>query len=128
LTQNAVIRTNPILVENMARCFISQMQHDSAATLGRLRSELAGFRGLWPGYEADLQRLGISTLAQLRGRDTDTLAEDYRSLTNRPEDPWLNACFAAVIRFAETGEPVPFWSVMRTRAMREGEAVSLRVD
>jgi hypothetical protein len=97
------------------------MQQDSIAALGRLRSELARFRGLWPGYEADLQRLGISALAHLRGRDPDALTEDYCRLTGRPPDPWLNACFAAVVRFAETGESVPFWRVMRVWAMREGE-------
>ena len=123
-TRNAVIQTNPLLVERVDECLISHMQHDSAAALGRLRSELARFRGLWPGYEADLHRLGISTLAQLKGRDPDTLAEDYRRMTNRPADPWLNACFAAVVRFAATGAPVPFWRVMRSWATREGEAVS----
>jgi hypothetical protein len=67
--------------------------------------------------------MGFSTLADLRGRDPEALANDYCRLTGRPADPLLSSCFAAVIKFAETGEPVPWWRIWRTRAMREGEAV-----
>lgn len=99
------------------------MQHDNSAAVRRLRSELARFRGLWPGYEADLVRMGFSALADLRGRDPDTLARDYCRLSGRPADPLLSSCFAALVRFAETGQPTPWWRIARAQAMREGEAV-----
>ena len=101
------------------------MQPDSTAALGRLRSELARFRGFWPGYEADLQQMGISALAELRGRDPEALAADYCRMVARPTDPWLDACFAALVRFAETGVAVPWWRVMRVQAMQAGEAITL---
>jgi hypothetical protein len=110
------------LVRIVCEWLTSQMQQDSAAALRRLRSELARFRGLWPHYEADLQRLGISGVDGLRGRDPDSLAADYCRMIDRPVDPWLSACFTALVRFAETGEAVPWWRVMRARA---AEAVAM---
>jgi hypothetical protein len=123
-----VIETTWRLVETIEKCLISRMQHDSTEAVSRLRSELTMFRGLWPGYEADLLRMGIFTVAELRGRDPDRLAAEYCRVMERPEDPLLSACFAAVVRFAETGERVPYWRIMRDQAMREGEAVAIAAD
>lgn len=99
------------------------MQHDNPAAVRRLRSELTMFRALWPDYEEDLCRLGIRTIADLRGRDAEALAGAWCRLAGRPPDPWLTSCFASVIRFAETGERVPWWRIMRARLSREQDAV-----
>jgi hypothetical protein len=99
------------------------MQHDNAPAVRRLCSELAMLRGLWPGYEADLHRMGFSALAELRGQDANALANDYCRLSGRPVDPLLSSCFSAVVNFAETGVPTPWWRIMRAQAKREREAV-----
>jgi hypothetical protein len=91
------------------------MQHDTVTAISRLRKEFAPLRGLWPGVEADLQRMGFSKLADLRGRDPVALAVDYCKLIGRPFDQMLKYCFAAIVRFAETGEAVPWWHILRTQ-------------
>jgi hypothetical protein len=67
--------------------------------------------------------MGFSALAELRGRDADALAAQYCRLNRRPMDPILTPCFAAVVRFAETGEPRPWWDLLRVQTRREREAV-----
>lgn len=93
----------------------------------RLHAELATFPRPWLGYENELQRMGFSRLAELRGRDPTTLARDYCVLLGRPEDPLLGVCFAAIVRFAETGEVIPWWQIMRTEARDQRQAISAAV-
>jgi len=101
------------------------MQHDNASALRRLSTEFAPLRGLWRGLEADLQRMGFSTLAEVRGKDADALAADGCRLAKRPPDPMPRFCFAAIVRFAETGRPVPWWHIPRATAIRDrGAAVT----
>jgi Pathogenicity locus len=108
----------------MMKCLIVPMQQSSAPAIRRLRSELALLRGTWPGFEADLHRMGFTALAEFRGRDPDLLATQYCALTGRPADPLLSSCFAALVRFAETGEPRPYWRILRTRSAHEVETIS----
>ncbi len=98
------------------------MQHHNAAAVRRLRHQFAQMRGLWPGFEIDLQRMGISDLADLRKRDPAALAADYCRLLGRPSDRLLTYCFAAMVRFAETGEPVPWWYIVRDEDPTEAGA------
>jgi Pathogenicity locus len=89
------------------------MQNEQAYVLSRLQAELAPMRGLWHGTEADLFQLGIASLRDLRGKAADSLANAYSALTNRPPDPVLRPYFAALIAFAETGVPAPWWHIAR---------------
>ena len=101
------------------------MQHDSAAAIRRLRLDFAPLRGLWPGFEVDLYRMGFETMADLRGHDPATLARDYCGRLNRPFDPPLKFCFAALVRFAETGEAVPWWHLLRAQSEADLESSAL---
>ena len=89
------------------------MQQELPASGNNLRAELTPLRGLWPGIEQDLLRLGIMRLADLCGRDAKSLAEGYCASAVRPFDPLLHPYFTALIRFAETGMPVPWWYILR---------------
>ena len=92
------------------------MTDQTNTTLPRLRQELAPLRGLWRNMEADLQRLGIAVLADLRGKQPDALADEYRALAGHPSDPVLLPYFAALVAFAETGVATPWWQILRQRA------------
>jgi hypothetical protein len=98
------------------------MQTDTISTVPRLRAELAPLRGLWVGIETDLRSMGFTALADLRGRDAAALALEYCRRLDRPVDPLLRYCFAAIVRFAETGEPTPWFRILRaeTTLHREG--------
>ena len=89
------------------------MQDELTKAAQRLRIELRPLRGLWPGVSADLARMGFRSLADLKGRDADHLAQGYRDLANHPDDPVLVAVFRTMIRFAETGVATPWWRVLR---------------
>lgn len=89
------------------------MQHDTTSTIRRLHAELAPLRGLWAGVEADLQSMGFAALTELRGKDAAVLALDYCRRLGRPVDPLLRACFSAIVRFAETGVPTPWYRILR---------------
>jgi hypothetical protein len=101
------------------------MQHDSAEAIRRLRLDFAPLRGMWPGFEVDLYRMGFTTSADLRGRDPSVLARDYCQRHGRPLDPPLSFCFAAIVRFAETGEAVPWWHLLRAQSAAELETSAL---
>lgn len=88
-----------------------------------LRSELRALRGLWHGTEIDLQRLGISRLADLRGCDAAELAAAYCKMTTRPMDHALHAYFVALIGYARTGVPTPWWGIMRDEAIRDAARI-----
>jgi len=95
-----------------ARCS-ALMTTASQESPTRLQRELATLRGLWNGVEVDLRRMGFTRLADFRGRDASALTRDYCRGSGRPFDPTLQACFAAIVRFAETGEARPWWLFQR---------------
>lgn len=92
------------------------MQHDTASAETHLRVELAPLRGLWTGVERDLVAMGISSVAELRGRSPDALLAQYCDQTARPHDPVLRSCFVSVVHYSETGRPEPWWRIMRAEA------------
>ena len=92
------------------------MQPEAPTVLQSLRSELAPLRGLWQGFEADLLRMGITALADLRGQPVEALTESYRAMVGRPPDPILHPYFAALVSFAETGKATPWWHFWRSEA------------
>jgi Pathogenicity locus len=100
------------------------MQHDLTPPVQNLRAELAPLRGLWPGVEADLRSMGFSVLADLCGKDPGALALDYCRRLRRPADPLLTSCFAAIVRFAETGVPTPWFHILRAETVRTYEQVA----
>jgi hypothetical protein len=101
------------------------MQSNQSEAVLRLRSQLAPLRGLWLGFEADLAVMGVSSLEDLRGRSPEGLLQDYCQRTARPADPALRPYFEAVVRFSETGEPRPWWKIMREDSARECQRLAL---
>lgn len=62
-----------------------------------------------PAVAADLRRLGITSPADLPGRDPSALHEELCRITGQRHDPCLLDTFIAAVRFME-GEPKePWW-------------------
>ncbi len=89
------------------------------APILQLRAQLAPLRGLWPNMEADLHRMGVATLGDLRGKQAHALADNYRNVAGHPPDPMLIPYFSALIGFAETGIATPWWQILRRNAYAE---------
>lgn len=110
---------NFALVIDASSAMKTSMSDQSSAILARLRAELSPLRGLWHNMEADLFRLGITFIQDLRGRQADALAESYRALAGHPPDPILRPYFTALIAYAETGVATPWWRILRAEAQAE---------
>jgi hypothetical protein len=96
--------------------------HDDSLT-ARLRAELSPLRGLWHGIDKDLMRLGVTKLADLRGQNPEQLMHRFCALEGRAPDPMLVPVFSALVAFAETGHPQPWWMEVRRRARADRRAL-----
>jgi len=103
------------------------MQHTASDIVDRLRSELTPLRGLWNSIASDLAAMGVTCLADLRGRSADKLVREYCGLVDRPVDPMLQPCFVSIVQFAETGVARPWWHILRADAVRDRESVLCRL-
>jgi hypothetical protein len=80
-----------------------------------------------PAIAADLLQLGITTPAELPGRDPYAMYDDLCRITGQRHDPCLLDTFIAAVRFME-GEPKkPWWKytaerkkVLAARSRSEG--------
>ena len=73
-----------------------------------------------PAVGYDLIRLGIRQTGDLVGRSPDDLYEVVGRLVGSPHDPCVLDTMTAVVRYAETGDAIPWWhfSAERKAAMR----------
>lgn len=63
-----------------------------------------------PAVAADLRQLGITSPAQLPGRDSYGLYDDLCRLTGQRHDPCLLDTFIAAVRYMEGGPKKPWWA------------------
>jgi len=73
-----------------------------------------------PATAHDLLRLGIRRPEDLVGRDPDALYGELAALDGAPPDPCVRDVLAAVVSYAETGLPTPWWHFTPQRKAREG--------
>ena len=75
---------------------------------------------------ADLRRLGITSPAEVVGRDPYVMYDDLCRITGLCHDPCLLDTFIAAVRFMEGGPKLPWWkyTAERKREMtrRSGES------
>ena len=92
------------------------MDHEINADV---RRSLQRIPNVGPAVAADLMRLGITGLADLKGRDPDALYAHLCAMDGVRHDPCMHDTFAAVIAYAN-GEPAqPWWMFSRRRKARE---------
>jgi hypothetical protein len=74
-----------------------------------------------PAIARDLLRLGIRRPEDLAGQNPDALYDELALLDGAPSDPCVRDVFTAVVEYAETGQPVPWWHFTPDRKAREGK-------
>lgn len=84
-----------------------------------MSTELQTIPNVGPAIERKLQRLDITTVADLRGRDGEDLFERLCSLDGRRHDPCLLDTFVAAVAYADGGPARPWWEFSRERKARE---------
>ena len=80
-----------------------------------MTSDLTTIPNVGPAVADKLQRLGFSSLEELRGQDGDELFERFCALEGTPQDPCLLDTFMAVADFADGGPARPWWEYSRER-------------
>jgi hypothetical protein len=73
------------------------------------RDPLQEIPGIGPSLAADLRRLGIRTVAQLRGRDPRALYRRLERLTGSRQDPCVLYTFRCAVYYASTPRPAARW-------------------
>lgn len=87
-------------------------------------SDLLALPGIGPATVGDLQRLGITRLEQLVGRDPQTLYDALGALDNAPHDICVRDVFESLIAHAD-GEPLrPWWEFSRRRKAQQALVAS----
>ena len=68
-----------------------------------------------PAVAADLRQLGITTPAELPGRDPYRLYDDLCRITGHRHDPCVLDTFIAVVRYMEGAPKRPWWKYTAER-------------
>lgn len=71
---------------------------------------LEGQPNVGPATARDLQRLGISSLDQLKGQDPREMYDRLCELTGLRQDPCVLDTFKAVVHNSRTGERRMWWT------------------
>jgi len=78
----------------------------------------------------DLRRLGITSPAELPGRDPYAMYDDLCRITGQRHDPCLLDTFISAVRYIEGGPKKPWWSFTAERkrelAARDSENAKTR--
>lgn len=73
-------------------------------------SQLTDLPNIGKASAADLRLLGITSPAQLQGRDAYQMYASLCELTGQRHDPCVIDVFLSVIRFVEGEEPQAWWA------------------
>jgi hypothetical protein len=84
-----------------------------------MSSNLTSIPNVGPAVAAKLERLDMSDLDDLRGRDAHELFERLCVLDGCRHDPCLLDTFVAVVDYADGGPPRPWWEFSRERKARQ---------
>jgi predicted GIY-YIG superfamily endonuclease len=82
---------------------------------------LENIPNIGPAVAADLRQLGITTPADLPGRDPYAMYDDLCRITGQRHDPCLLDTFIAAIRFMEGAPKKPWWKYTAERKREVAE-------
>jgi predicted GIY-YIG superfamily endonuclease len=82
---------------------------------GRQVARLEDIPNIGPAIAADLRQLGISTPAELPGRDPYGMYDEMCRITGKRHDPCLLDTFIAAVRFMEGAPKTPWWKYTAER-------------
>ena len=83
-----------------------------------MTSELTTIPNVGPALARKLDRLDLTSVDELRGRDPQELYERLRLLDTLRDDPCLLDTFVAVVAYADGGPARPWWEFSRERKAR----------
>ena len=83
-----------------------------------MTADLTGIPNVGPAVARMLERLGISSLDDLRGGDGEELFARLCELDGRRHDPCVLDTFVAVVAYADGGPARPWWEFSRERKAR----------
>jgi hypothetical protein len=72
-----------------------------------MRDELETLPGIGPSLAADLRQLGVKSIADLAGRDPETLYARLCDLTHEKQDPCVLYTFRCAVYASRTAMPEP---------------------
>jgi len=78
-------------------------------------ARLEDIPNIGPAIAADLRQLGITTPAELRGRDPYAMYDDLCRITGQRHDPCLLDTFIAAVRYMEGAPKKPWWKYTSER-------------
>ena len=82
---------------------------------GREIAHLEDIPNVGPSIAADLRQLGITTPAELPGRDPYAMYDELCRITGQRHDPCLLDTFIAAVRFMEGAPKKPWWKYTAER-------------
>jgi hypothetical protein len=88
------------------------------ATIRSMTSRLTEIPNVGPAVARKLERLDVTALDDLRGRDPHQLFERLCALDGRRHDPCLLDTFVAAVAYADGGPARPWWEYSRERKAR----------
>jgi hypothetical protein len=93
-------------------------------------TQLEDIPNVGPAIAGDLRRLGITSPADLLGRDPYAMYEELCRVTSARHDPCVLDVFIAAVRFMSGGPKKPWWSFTAERkrelAARDSENAKTR--
>src|ERR1035438_9429030 len=93
------------------------MIQQSKKTARKMReiARLEDIPNVGPAIAADLRQLGITTPAELPGRDPYAMYDELCRITGQRHDPCLLDTFIAAVRFMEGAPKKPWWKYTAER-------------
>ena len=86
-----------------------------------MKSELFELKNVGKATFADLEMLGIHSIAELAKANPDELYQRIQQITGCKHDPCVWDVFAAIIHEAKTGVKQPWWEWTKIRKKRVEE-------
>jgi hypothetical protein len=83
-----------------------------------MTSTLTEIPNIGPTIARKLERLDVTGVEDLRGRDPEELFERLCTLDGRRHDPCLLDTFVAAVDYADGGPARPWWEYSRERKAR----------
>jgi len=97
----------------------SKTRRVRSASMRPMTSELTAIPNVGPAVARKLERLDVTGLDDLRGRDPQELYDRLCVLDGHRHDPCLLDTFVAAVAYADGGPARPWWEFSRERKARE---------
>ena len=107
----------PIVQQLMSEQDRAQMKNPDRATVSRLTD----LPNIGKAMAEDLELIGITHPAQLKGKNGLELWQSLCTISGERHDPCVIDVFMSVVDFMDGGEPQPWWAfTVARKALMEG--------